>query len=121
MEKCPSTSTAEGRQETAKLILFVLGGTYASEEAITNLTTVAEHYLSGRYTLEIVDVRNEPFRAIREGALIVPTLIVNTRKGNRKVVGDLSDSGAILKALGLSMSEQRSHSEQTGEGRDAGD
>lgn len=97
-----STPPERKPTEPMRVRLYILSHTAPSDAALLNLTTIAEAYLEGRYELEVVDVREEPLRALNDGALIVPTLIVMTDRGNRVLVGDLSDTQAVLQALGLS-------------------
>jgi len=48
----------------------------------------------------VVDILQEPLRALVEGILVTPTL-VRLSPPVRHIVGDLRDRGIVLRALGL--------------------
>ena len=83
------------------LHLFITGATPNSTRAVHNIKTICEEYLHGRYELLIVDIYQEPVLAQREDLIGVPTLIKRSPGLVRRLVGDLSDRGRVLKALGL--------------------
>lgn len=81
--------------------LFIVGGAPRSALAVQNLEAICGHFLAGRYSLTVIDVVHHPERAVNEGLLGLPCLI-KTRPGLvRRLVGDLSDQGRVLQALGL--------------------
>ncbi len=84
-----------------RLRLYILSNSAPSDAAVANLKAIVQTHLAGHCELEIVDVRNEPLRAMNEGALMLPTLILSTERGVRKIVGDLTDTQALLRALGV--------------------
>jgi circadian clock protein KaiB len=86
---------------TLRLRLYILSGAPSSNAALTNLDAIAQAHPGTRYDLEVVDVRDEPLRALSEGALVVPTLILISGTGNRALVGDLSDTAKVLHVLGI--------------------
>lgn len=94
--KVPQSPT----EPIVRLRLYVLGGTFPSEQALVNLQSIAKEHLAGRYELEVVDVRDEPLRALNDGAVMIPTLVLTTAADHR-VIGNLSDAEAVLKVLGL--------------------
>lgn len=102
MSMTPAKTAEEKPAARLRLRLYILSHTAPSNAALVNFTAIAEAHLVGRYELEVVDVREEPLRALNEGALMVPTLIVMSDEGNRVIVGDLSDTDAVLQVLGLS-------------------
>jgi circadian clock protein KaiB len=81
------------------LRLFVTGSTPKSVRAITNLRAILEEYLSGRYTLEIVDLYQQPELARQNNLIAAPTLIKSLPDPVRRVIGDMSDEEQVL--LGL--------------------
>ncbi len=69
--------------------------------AATNLRAVlAEHAESGAH-VEIVDVLHDAERALRDGILVTPMLVKVGPPPERRVLGNLNDLGALLRALGL--------------------
>lgn len=86
------------------LHLFITGATPNSTRAVYNIKTICEEHLKGRYELLIVDIYQEPELAQREDLIGVPTLIKRSPGLVRRLVGDLSDRGRVLKALGITPS-----------------
>lgn len=82
-----------------RLRLYVAGSTPQSSRAITNLKTICEANLLGRYVLTVVDLYAEPHRASEDQIVVVPTLIRQAPLPVRRVVGDLSTPERVLKAL----------------------
>ena len=84
---------------TYTLTLYVTGTSARTKVAIDNLNRICKEELDGRYTLEIVDVLENPQRAEDERILATPTLIKQLPPPLRRVIGDLSDKDKVL--LGL--------------------
>ena len=97
----PTDAPERAAGKPMRLRLYILSNTASSEAAITNLNAVAETYRVRHFELEVIDVRDEPLRALNEGVLMVPLLILTTDKGECELVGDLSDTEVLLKAFGL--------------------
>lgn len=84
-----------------QLRLFVTGASPLSARAINNLQTILEKYLKDRYTLEIVDVYQQPSLVQSENVTAVPMLIKKSPLPGRRLVGDMSDTSRVLKGLGI--------------------
>ena len=69
--------------------------------AIGNLRRACEEHLAGRYTIEIVDLLENPRRAADDQILAVPTVVRRFPAPIRKLVGDLSDGDRLLLGLEL--------------------
>ena len=83
------------------LYLYITGATQHSMMAVKNIKTICESHLSGRYSLHIIDIYQQPQLASQEDIIAVPTLIVLKPKPLRKLIGDLSDAHKILNLLGV--------------------
>lgn len=83
------------------LRLFITGATPNSIRAVANIKQICEHYLKGRYSLEIIDVYQQPEIAEREQLVALPLLIKKMPLPQRKIIGDLSDLEKVLKGLGI--------------------
>ncbi len=83
------------------LRLYVAGGAPNSLQAIANLESICAEYLTGGHMLEIVDVIEEPHRAMADGVLVTPSLSKLAPQPMAQVVGNLSDRARVLVALGL--------------------
>lgn len=84
-----------------KFRLFVAGDAANSTQALANLTVLCETHLPHRYEIEVVDVFQEPKRALADGIFMTPTLIKLAPAPLRRVVGTLSQTQIVLHALGL--------------------
>ncbi|HSL72568.1 MAG TPA: circadian clock KaiB family protein [Longimicrobiales bacterium] len=83
------------------LRLYVAGGAPNSVQAIANLEAICREYLKDGHRLEVVDVLEDPQRAMAEGVLVTPSLAKVSPLPAAKVVGNLSDKAKVLNALGL--------------------
>ncbi len=81
--------------------LFVAGDTLNSAQAVQNLTKLCVKYLAKRHEIEIIDVLQEPKRALKDGVLMTPTLVRLQPGPPKKIVGTLSKTDTVLQALGL--------------------
>lgn len=81
------------------LKLYISGSSPRAQAAIENLKRICEEDLAGRYTLEIVDVLENPAAAELDKILATPTLVKQLPPPLRRVIGDLSDKDKVL--LGL--------------------
>jgi len=83
------------------LRLYVAGRAPNSVQAIANLEAICAEYLKGGHQLEVVDVLQNPRRAMNEGVLVTPSLAKLSPQPVAQVVGNLSDKKQVLIALGL--------------------
>jgi circadian clock protein KaiB len=65
------------------------------------LKRICESELSGRYNLEVVDIYREPRRAAADQIVAIPTLIKQGPGALRRMIGDLSETSALRRGLGL--------------------
>jgi circadian clock protein KaiB len=84
-----------------KFRLFVAGDTPNSIEALGNLTVLCDVCLPRQHEIEIVDVFREPARALAEGIFMTPTLLRLEPGPVKKVVGTLSNTEVVHRALEL--------------------
>lgn len=89
------------------LVLYVAGSGSRSSKTVANLQRICEQHLDGRHHLEVVDVRQHPERAEEEMVLMTPTLVRQAPLPQRRVVGDLSDTEAVLYGLDLAIDSWR--------------
>jgi len=81
--------------------LYISGNAPNSVQAIANLDAICKEYLKDGYKLEIVDVFEHPARALAEGVIVTPSLAKVSPSPAVKVVGNLSNKGNVLLALGI--------------------
>ena len=82
--------------------LYVAGVTPNSTQARVNLGALCRKHLVGQYKIEIVDVNRNPARALLDGIYMTPALLKLAPSPVCMIVGTLSDSQAVLNALGFS-------------------
>ncbi len=89
--------------ETARydFTLFVTGASRLSARAVGDIRTLCETYLYGRYQLHVVDVHRNPELVSSRGVLASPTLFKDFPLPKRVLVGDLSDTSRVLRALDI--------------------
>ncbi len=85
-----------------KFRLYVAGDCPNSLIAVANLSALCRDHLPRRHEIEIVDVLDHPKRALVEGVMLTPMLVVLSPRPVRKIVGSLSQRDAVLQTLGLS-------------------
>jgi circadian clock protein KaiB len=82
------------------LRLYVAGNAPNSLRAIRNAEALCEEHFLARYDLEIVDLLEQPKRALADGIIVTPTLLKVSPAPVQRVVGNLSDTNQVLAALG---------------------
>jgi circadian clock protein KaiB len=91
---------AQVRKGKRSLRLYVAGRAPNSVRAIANVMAICDpHAGSIQYALEIVDVLENPRRALADGVVVTPTLLRLSPLPIQRIVGDLSDTGQVLLAL----------------------
>jgi circadian clock protein KaiB len=83
------------------LRLYVAGSTPQSSRAITNIKTICETHLKGRYSLTVVDLYEQRERAREDQIMVAPTLVRLSPQPIRRLIGDLSQTERVLTALDL--------------------
>jgi len=83
------------------LRLYVAGQTAKSVTAFANLKRVCEEYLPGMYSIEVVDLLEQPQLAKGDQIVAIPTLVRKLPAPIRKIVGDLSNVEKTLVGLQL--------------------
>jgi circadian clock protein KaiB len=89
------------KTENWKLRLYVAGQTPKSLEAFANLKRLCEEHLSGRYSIEVIDLLETPQLAKDDQILAIPTLVRRLPEPVCKIIGDLSDTERVLVGLDL--------------------
>ena len=78
------------------LRLYIAGTTPKSVAAIANLRKFCEEHLAGRYTIEVIDLLENPKLARTDQIVAIPTLVRKMPTPMRKIIGDLSDRERVL-------------------------
>ena len=103
MKDKPKRGPAPAAREPLSLRLYVAGEAPNSAAAIRNLKILFPGgEASGQpVVIEIVDLLKEPLRGLADGVVLSPTLVRLAPPPVRRVVGNLSNHGAVLLALGV--------------------
>lgn len=85
------------------LQLYVSGMAPKSMDAIENIKKICEHYLNGAYELEIIDIYKNPETAAEQHIVFSPSLVKLLPLPRKILIGTLSDTEKVLKALGITL------------------
>ena len=88
-------------EKPPRLKLFVAGNSVLSRRAIANLRAICDEHLGGAVDLEVIDIYQQPELASSHQVVAAPTLLKVGPPPVRRVVGDLSQPGRVLRALDL--------------------
>lgn len=91
--------SAANASEMLMLRLYVAGSALNSLRAKNNLMAICERCFAGRYQIEIVDIFEEPLRALQDKVLVTPTLVKVAPAPSLQIMGDLSETEIVLLAL----------------------
>lgn len=81
--------------------LYIAGGTQNSVHALANLKALCSTHLRHRHKIEVVDVFQEPTRALADGIFMTPTLVKLRPSPVQRIVGTLSQPSIVIRTLGL--------------------
>jgi circadian clock protein KaiB len=87
--------------DTCVLRLFVAGQSPRSLRAIANIEKICAEKLRGLYTLDVIDLYQQPQLAQGEQIVALPALVKRHPEPMRMVIGDMSDAGRVLLGLDL--------------------
>jgi circadian clock protein KaiB len=88
-----------------ELRLYVAGQTPKCLVAFANLKKICEEHLQGQYSIEIIDLLEQPQLARGDQILAIPTLVRKLPEPVKKIIGDLSNTERVL--VGLDLRPQR--------------
>jgi circadian clock protein KaiB len=83
------------------LTLYVAGMSRKSMEAIENLKLLCDEHLKDSFELEIIDIYKNPKLASEQHIVFSPSLLKKLPLPQKTLVGTLSDTKKVLKALGI--------------------
>jgi circadian clock protein KaiB len=96
-----SAKGAKSADDHWHLRLYVAGTTSRSTAALKNLRAICETHLLGRYTIEVIDLLEQPQLAAGDQILAVPTLVRKLPEPMRRIIGDLSQQDKVLVGLDI--------------------
>jgi len=89
------------KQDVWNLRLYIAGHTAKSLAALSNLETICEQHLHGKFHVEVVDLLKDPQLASGDQILAIPTLVRRLPPPMKKIIGDLSKTDRVLVGLDL--------------------
>ena len=87
--------------ENYALKLYVAGQTPKAVRAFSNLRKICEEHLQGRYSIEVIDLVENPALGRGDQILALPTLVRRLPAPIKKIIGDLSNTERVLVGLDL--------------------
>ena len=97
----PKRKAAKGEADKWVLRLYVAGQTPKAIAAFKNLTVICNEQLEGKYSIEVIDLLENPGLARDHQILAVPTVVRKLPEPVRNVIGDLSNTERVLVGLDL--------------------
>jgi len=94
MERARSRAAAR-----LQLRLYVAGHAPNSLAARASLTAICESLAPGTHALDVVDVLEQPQRALADGIIVTPTLVRFWPLPEQRLVGSLSDPLLVRRIL----------------------
>jgi len=91
----------EAETQKWELRLYVAGKTVKSVAALNNLKKYCEEHLKDKYTIEVIDLLEQPQLAEGDQILAIPTLVRKVPEPIRKIIGDLSNEEKVLVGLNV--------------------
>jgi circadian clock protein KaiB len=83
------------------LRLYVAGQTPKSMTAFQNLKKICEERLKNKYSIEVIDLLENPQLGREHQILAIPTLVRKLPVPVRKIIGDLSNTERVLIGLDI--------------------
>jgi len=83
------------------LRLYVAGKSPKAMTALNNLKTICKEQLNGKFTIEVIDLLENPQLGAEDQILALPTLVRKLPVPVRKIIGDLSNTERVLVGLDL--------------------
>jgi circadian clock protein KaiB len=83
------------------LRLYVAGQTPKCLLALSNLKKICETQLKGKYSIEVIDLLENPHLSREHQILAIPTLVRKLPVPIRKIIGDLSNTERVLVGLDI--------------------
>jgi circadian clock protein KaiB len=94
----PTDDPLDGRWS---LRLYVAGMTPTASRALENIRNICEEHLENRYSIEVIDLLENPQLAEGEQIIAIPTLVRKLPPPICKIIGDLSLTEKVLVGLDI--------------------
>lgn len=81
--------------------IYLAGGAPNSVLALANLYAICRKHFPDSFQIEVIDVLKEPLRALAEAILVTPTVVKVSPAPEQQIIGNLSETNEVLRALNL--------------------
>ena len=88
--------------------IYHAAGAPNSVQALANLYAICRKHFPESYRIEVIDVLQEPLRALAEAIFVTPTVVKLSPAPEQQIIGNLSEEQEVLRALGLPQKENTS-------------
>jgi circadian clock protein KaiB len=92
---------SDNRKAAYVFRLYLAGDAPNSVRALANLYAICRRHFPDSHRIEVVDVLDEPLRALAEAIRVTPTVVKLSPAPKQTIIGDLSQEEGVLHALGL--------------------
>lgn len=89
----------EHKSESLSIRLYLAGDGPNSTLAKDNLRAICRRHLGDDRLIEIIDVSREPQRALDEGVMYTPLVIVSHSNSERRFLGNLSKDAELIRTI----------------------
>lgn len=93
--------SGESADEKWVLRLYVAGQSPKALTAFANLKKICQEQLKGQYSIEVIDLLENPQLGAEYQIVALPTLVRKLPVPVRKIIGDLSNTDRVLVGLDL--------------------
>lgn len=83
------------------LKLYIAGSSTRAERALRHVEQIQAQWSTEQVHITIVDVLQDPAAAERARIIATPTLVREQPQPERRIIGDLSDVGTVLRILNI--------------------
>ena len=100
--KHTATASGEASHNGAYVFrIYLAGGAPNSMRALANLYAICRKHFPASHRIEVIDILQEPMRALAEAILVTPTVVKLSPAPELQIIGNLSEEEEVLRALGL--------------------
>jgi circadian clock protein KaiB len=96
-----STPESTEKDDQWVLCLYVAGTSPKCVMAFENLKRICQTELQGKYSIEVIDLLENPERSKDNQIIAIPTLVRKLPQPIRKIIGDLSNTEKVLVGLDI--------------------
>ncbi len=95
------------RNKKYKFKLFIAGVNPTSIKAIESIKYICDKYLNDGYDLEVIDIYQQRQMLRDMNIIAVPTLIRESPLPEKRIIGDMSETENLVKAMEINLSKNK--------------